>query len=450
MSTELKRSLGLYGLTMVAIGSTIGSGIFRTPGAVADHVQHPTFMLLLWILGGVVALTGALSFAEMGSMFPGAGGLYVYLRKAYGDAVAFSFGWYILFVSTSGSIAALSMVSAEHILYLMGYAPKTGPIVPLAIGITFFLTLVNLFGVKIGEWIANIFTGAKLLGLLLIIGAGLFWADPAVMQANFEIPRSGLDFPEGMGAAFAAGFVSVLWSYGGWQHASFMAAETRNPQRNVPRAMMWGALTVTLVYVLANLAYLRLLPVGVMGQSDIVATEAMEQVFPWAGVLIAVLIAVSTFGTTGIYCMTAPRIYYAMAQDGIFFPWLAKVHPRWRTPVNAMLLQSGWSVVLLLFWGNFKNLIEYVTFIDWIGLMMTGAAVIVLRRKMPDAERQYRTSGYPLTPIIFVAICLWFVLFTLMGQSRSALAGIAVVASGLLVYYTVFKGRNAEGRRSSK
>lgn len=435
---ELRRSLSLYGLVMIAVGSTIGSGIFRTPGGIAAAVHTPEYVILVWVMGGVVALTGALTFAEMGSMFPGAGGLYTYLREAYGDAWGFMYGWFILFVSTAGSIAALSMVCSEHLLYLAGQEAGNSWALPLALFIIVFLTIVNLFGVKIGEWIANLFTGAKLAGLLLIILAAVFFSNPAVPAANAASSLVQAP-PDDLWSAFAMAFVGVLWSYGGWHHASFMAGETNNPQRNIPRAMMIGAAVVTLVYVLANIAYMQLLPLETIAGSSTVAADALQTITPWGGKLMAVLIALSTFGTTGIYCMTAPRIYYAMANDGIFFSKLAETHPKWKTPVRAMLVQSGWSVLLLLFWGTFENLISYVTFMDFAAMMMVATSIFVFRKKRPDAVRGYRTFGYPVTPLIFITICLWFVLFTIVGDPIRAGAGILVGLVGYVVYVFGFK-----------
>lgn len=434
MSAQLKRSLTLYGLTMVAIGGTIGSGIFRTPGRIADAVHLPEYVIALWILGGLVALTGALTFAEMGSMFPGAGGLYVYLREAYGDAVAFLYGWFILLISTSGAIAALALVCSEHILYLFGYGSGSGLAMPLAVGIVVFLSAVNILGVNVGEWIANIFTGAKLAGLLLIILAGVFFANPMAASTNAHTTFAHTPPPDLWGA-FALGFVGVLWSVGGWHHASYMAGETENPQRNVPRAMMLGAAVVTLVYVLANVAYMRLLPIESIAKSSTVAADAMSTVHRSFGNLMAVLIALSTFGSTGIYCMTAPRIYYAMANDGIFFKKLADVHPKYRTPMNAILVQSGWSVLLLLAWGTFEAMVDYVTFIDFAGQVLVAMTIFTFRRSRPDAPRSYRTWGYPITPLVFIGICTWFIVFTLWRDSVQAWAGIAVVALGLPMYH---------------
>jgi APA family basic amino acid/polyamine antiporter len=439
--SELRRSLTLYPLTMIAIGCSIGSGIFRTPGQIAAHVHLPEYVIALWILGGLVALTGALTYAEMGGMFPGAGGLYVYLREAYGDAMAFMYGWFILFISTAGAIAALVAVCAEHLLYLAGPEYIAVWKMPLAIFLLVFLTVVNLFGVQVGEWIANIFTGAKLLGLLLIIGAGIWWVQSHAVEAN-DTGAFANTPPANPTGAFALGFIGVLWSYGGWQHVSFMAGEAKNPQKVIPRAMLLGAGIVTLMYVLANLAYMRLLPVEQVAVSKTVAADALNTVGSWGGPLMAFLIALSTFGTVGIYCMTAPRMYYAMAKDGIFFKKLAEIHPRWRTPVYAILIQSSWALILLLFWGTFENLIEYVTFMDYLGLLMVATTIFVFRKKRPDAPRSYRTTGYPFTPAVFIAICAWFIVFTVWQTPVRAGAGILVALAGWGAYHFYFKKKS--------
>lgn len=436
--SELRRSLTLYPLTMIAIGCSIGSGIFRTPGQIAAHVHLPEYVITLWILGGLVALTGALTYAEMGGMFPGAGGLYVYLREAYGDAMGFMYGWFILFISTAGAIAALVAVCAEHLLYLIGPEYIASWKMPIAIFLLIFLTVINLFGVHVGEWIANIFTGAKLLGLLMIVGAGLWWAQSKALAAN-ESSVFANTMPANPTGAFALGFIGVLWSYGGWQHVSFMAGEAKNPQKVIPRAMLLGSLIVTLMYVSANLAYMRLLPIEQVASSTTVAADALNTIDPAGGQLMAFLIALSTFGTVGIYCMTAPRMYYAMAKDGIFFKKLAEIHPRWQTPVYAILIQSGWALILLLFWGTFENLIEYVTFMDYLGLMMVATTIFVFRKKRPDAPRSYRTTGYPLTPAIFIGICLWFIVFTVWQAPVRAGAGFLVALAGWAVYYFYFR-----------
>jgi APA family basic amino acid/polyamine antiporter len=236
--------------------------------------------------------------------------------------------------------------------------------------------------------------------------------------------------------AFTIAFVSVLWSYGGWQHATFTAAEAKNPQRTVPRALILGALVVALVYVATNVAYMFLLSPAQIGNSPRVAADALSAVMgPIGGTIISLTIFISTFGTTGIYTLTAPRIYYAMANDGVFFRKVAEVHPRFQTPMFAILSQTIWAIVLLLFWGTYEKLISYVVFTDWIFFALAAYGIFVLRRRQPNAERPYRTLGYPVTPIIFITISVWFVLNTLFARPAESGVGLAFLALGIPVYY---------------
>lgn len=438
MSHELKRSLTLFSLVMMAAGSSIGSGIFRTPGAIAQELHQPALVIALWVLGGLVALTGALTFAELGGMFPGAGGHYVYLKEAYGKGAGFLYGWFLLFISTSGAIAAMAMVCAEHLLYLGGIDRGSGWTTPLAGGIIVLLTAVNALGVGISGRLASLFTLSKLAGLALIIGVGWFLARPEAIAANTD-GAFARQFPESPWAAFSTAFIGVLFSYTGWQHVAFMAGEAQSPQRTIPRAMVIGALIVTTVYVLANVAYMRLLPLEHIAATDTIAADALNTAFSWGGPLMAILIALSTFGSTGIFCTTAPRMYYAMAEDGVFFKKLAQIHPVYRTPVYAMMLQAGWSLVLLSVWGSFGNLIGYATFIDWMGQLMVATAIFVFRRRRPDTHRPYRTALYPLTPLIFIALSAAFILLQLWNNPKHSFAGLAVVAVGWAVYQFYFK-----------
>ncbi len=438
MSAELKRSLTLFSLIMIAVGSSIGSGIFRTPGEIAQQLHQPHLVIGLWVIGGIVALTGALTFAEMGSMFPGAGGHYVFLKEAYGELTGFLYGWFILFISTSGAIAALAAVCAEHLLYLFGVERDSGWTVPLAAFIIILLTAANSFGVSISGKLASMFTLSKLAGLALIITVGWLLAQPAAIETNTNGAFANTP-PEKPWAAFAAAFVGVLFSYGGWQHVAFLAGEAKNPQRTIPRAMMIGAAIITLVYVLANMAYMRLLPLEQIASTNTIAADALGTRFSWGGPLMAFLIALSTFGTTGIYCMTAPRMYYAMARDGIFFNKLAEIHPRFQTPVNAMVLQAAWALVLLMVWGSFGNLIGYVTFIDWIGQVMVATSIFAFRRTRPNAERAYKTAWYPVTPLIFIALSMLFIVLQLWNEPVISGAGLAVVGVGWLAYRFYFQ-----------
>jgi basic amino acid/polyamine antiporter, APA family len=434
---------------MVAVGSSIGSGIFRAPGEIVAQLHQPWYVIGIWVLGGIIALCGALTYAEMGSMYPGAGGLYVYLRAAYGDLAGFLYGWFILFVSTSGAIAALATVCSEHLLYLFGERPEGALRVPLAMAIIVFLTVVNSFGVQWSSRMATVFTLAKLAGLVLIMAAGWLWFRPEVWAENFTGAYAHTP-PASPWQAFSTAMVGILFSYGGWQHASFLSAETHEPQRTVPRAMIIGAVIVTTVYVLTNLAYMRLLPLQHIANTSTIAADALQTRWAWAGPLMAFLIALSTFGTTGIYCSTSPRMYYAMARDGVFFEVLARIHPRWRTPVHAMALQSGWSLILVMVWGTFGGLIGYATFIDWVGLALVGTAIFVLRKRQPAAQRLFKVPFYPIPPLIFIGVTVAFILLQLFNDPVRSGAGLAVVGIGWIVYELYFKRLKQQKKTSGE
>ncbi len=428
--TQLDRKLTLFGLTMIAVGSCIGSGIFVTPNEIARAVPHHFFVLLVWAVGGVIALTGALTFAELGGMFPKAGGVYVFLKEAYGELAGFLYGWVILLVINTGALAALGIALAEYLAYFypLGYWGKIIAAIAVIAGLTGF----NLIGVSTSQWFANIFTGLKLRAIAAIIIAGFLFFDPSKVQLNFN-PME--EVPAKLGSSLLLALIGVLWSFGGWHHASYLAGEAVEPQRTVPRAMVFGALIVTLTYVLANLAYMLLLPLDAIADTTRVAGEAVAQVVSFGGKLVAVAIAISIFGTIGIYTMSAPRIYFAMAEDGIFFKELSFVHPRFHTPANAMLLQAGWAILLLLFWGTFSELITYVTFMDIAFMALAGLSVFVFRRKKPEAERPYRSWGYPFIPAIFVLISSAFVVNTLIERPIQAIAGLAFLLLGIAAYY---------------
>ena len=433
--TKLRRELTLYGLTMVAVGSSIGSGIFLTPSQIAGHLPSPALIMLVWAAGGVIALTGALTFAELGSMFPQAGGVYVYLREAYGDLFGFLYGWAYLLVITSGAMAALAIAFAYYLGFIFPMSQTTITVVALLVIVV--VTTVNVVRVKAGGMLANISTALKLLGIGGLVVVGFVWGSPETLRVEPAAATASTGFV----SAFGLALVGVLWSYGGFQHASYVAGEAIDAKRTVPRAMILGALIVAFVYLLTNLAYLFLLPVSEIAASGSVAADAVSTVIPVGGKLIALVIAISVFGTAGIFALSTPRIYYAMAEDGIFFRKLADVHPRFRTPANAILLQSAWAIVLLLFWGTFEDVITYVVFMDWVFFGLAGAAVFVLRRTRRDAERPYRTFGYPVTPAIFVGISIWFVINTLIERPLHAWVGLIFTLVGVGVYY-VFKRRS--------
>lgn len=357
----LQKKLTLYGLTMIAVGSCIGSGIFVTPAQIAGAVPNAWLVLAVWALGGVIALTGALTFSELGGMFPKSGGVYVYLREAYGDLTGFLYGWVTLLVINTGALAGLCVAFAE---YMKIFVPGMGEGMKTAIAVVTMLALTgfNILGVSVSQGLANVFTGLKLLAIAGIIVAGFLYFDPVAVSQNFA---AGQPIPANLTNAMLTGLIGVLFSVGGWHHASYVAGEALDAPRTVPRAMFLGVLIVMTMYLLVNLAYLFLLPLGTIAQTPRVAADAMALVAPWGGKAVAVAIALSIFGTISIYTMSAPRIYFAMAADGIFFKQLAFVHPRWRTPVTAMLAQVLWALAVLLFFrGLFDEIITFVTFMD--------------------------------------------------------------------------------------
>lgn len=438
--TKLRKELTLYGLTMVAIGSCIGSGIFLTPSQIARHLPSPWLILLIWGIGGIVTLTGALTFAELGTLFPKAGGVYVYLKEAYGDLFGYLYGWAYLLVICSGAIAALSIAFA----YYLGFIFPLGSagIKVVAVSAIVLVTIINILRVKAGEVFSNIFTGLKLIGIAGVVCLGFFMGKPGLLKVQAgEAVSSG-----NLLVAFGLALIGVLWSYGGWQHASFVAGEAKNAQRTVPRAMIVGALVVGLVYFLTNLAYLFLLPVDKVIASESLAADAVSSVLPFGGILIAVIIAISVIGTAGIYTLSSPRIYYAMADDGIFFRKLAWVHPRFRTPVNAIITQSVWAIILLLFWGTFEDVITYVVFIDWIFFALTAFSVYLFRATRKDMARPYKTLGYPVTPAVFIVISTFFVVNTLIEKPKHAWAGLIFMAIGV-IFFIYFKRKRLSTRR---
>jgi basic amino acid/polyamine antiporter, APA family len=435
--TKLAKELTLYGLIMVAIGSCIGSGIFVTPSKIAGLVPSAGLILAVWTLGGLVTLTGALTFGELGSLFPKAGGIYVFLKEAYGGWLGFLYGWAYLLVITSGSIAVLSLAFTYYLSFFIPLE-QTGKIV-VSIIVIITVTTLNVFRAKFGEIFSNIFTGLKLLGILIIIGTGIIFGNHELSFNNFSIGFGSNSSLSGFGVAL----VGVLFSYGGWQHASFLAGETKNPSRNVPVAMITGALIVIIIYLLINVSYMLLLPLGKIAGSQKVAAEAISTVLPFGGMLVAGIITISTFGTIGIYTLSAPRIYYAMADDGLFFRKIADVHPKFKTPVNAIVVQSAWSIVLLLFWGTIEDLITYTVSVEWIFFTLAAAGIFIFRNKLKNAERPYKTFGYPVTPLIFITINTWFVINITVREPLHMGIGICFLLLGVPVYL-YFKRKNAK------
>jgi APA family basic amino acid/polyamine antiporter len=426
MSTT-KKGLSLFALTMVAIGATIGSGIFETPATIAAKVPDTGQMILLWVMGGVVSLIGALVFAEMGSRFPGSGGVYSYLNAAYGKLPAFLYGWVLLTVVSSGTIASLCVLFAKYTHEFFGLAADQQTL--LAIVTIAALTLFNTFSLRSSEWFANIGTVLKMAGIFGLVILTLVLGEEAILPA----PGAAAMAPTKEGGLSGA-FVGVLWSYTGWHYASFVSGDAQNPRRNIPLAMLFGALTVTLIYVFTNLGYFHTLGVAEIQQSKVLAIDAVNTILPGWGPYVGLLIAVSVFACAGIYVLSTPRVINQMAREKLFFPVFEKTHPSFGVPVNAIILQSVWAMVLVFVWGKFEALYTYVTVTEWFFLLLACIGIFLVRRKYRDQQVAFKTPLYPLLPMLFIAVIGWFVFMNASSEDKAAYYGLLVIPVGFLVY----------------
>jgi basic amino acid/polyamine antiporter, APA family len=423
-------TLGLFSATMMVVGGIIGSGIFLNPAIVAARVGTGGLTLATWVTGGVIALIGSLVFAELGAWRPVAGGGYVYLRDGYGRLPAFLYAWTLLLVIATGAIAAVAVTFASYASALLGWDPATR--VPLAVGAIVALSAVNYMGVKPGSITQNILTVLKLGALGFLIVAGL--SGPAVAHAASPAPSEGGNLTLTLGAAL----VPVLFAFGGWQQTNFVAEELIDPERNLPRALVAGVCIVVLVYLLANLAYLRTLGITALAQSTAPAADAMRTRFGAAGsTLIAAGIAVSSFGFLNLVILVSPRVYRTMARDGLFFPSLARLHPRYRTPTAAILFQGAWAILLTLT-GRYGDLLDYVVFGDWIFFGSTAATLFVFRARarsgLEGGDTRFRMPGYPWAPLIFVLAAGYVVLGSVTSNPGNAVKGATLMALGVPVF----------------
>lgn len=423
---ELPRLLGLLDSTVVVIGTMIGVGVFLVPASIARQVPSPPLILALWLIGGLISLCGALAYAELGAMMPNSGGPYVYLREAYGPLVAFLCGWTYFLVVNSGAIATVSVGFSIYLSYLLPTVPGVTRWAPILLILT--LTYVNYRGVRAGARTQLIFTVLKLSGLALVISCAFITPNPRPF--DWSIPSSGISAMT-IGAALMGCFVA----YDGWHNVAFIAGEVRNPQRILPRALAIGVIAVMGVYLAANIAYLRVLPLDVIAATERVAAHAAAQVLgPLGATLVTLTIVLSSAGAGNGALMTSARVYYAQARDGLFFRSMAEVHARYRTPAVAILIQGIWTALLTIT-GSYETLFTYTLYASWLVHAMAVLALLVLRKKRPHAERPYRMWGYPLAPLLFVAFALWFVINTFVTRPGSSLVGTLIVASGVPAYF---------------
>jgi len=440
------RRLGLFSGTMAVIGGIIGSGIFLNPAYVAQRVRTPFLTLGVWVLGGAIALAGAFCFGELGNRSPRAGGGYVYLRDAYGGLPAFLYGWMILLVIGTGAIAAVAVTFAQYLGSLLALPQAATQ--PIAVAAILLLSTVNYVGVKPGAVTQNVFTLLKLVALVGLIGAGLFLRMPEVVVSSSAAPAS----PPHAVLAVGTALVPVLFAYGGWQQSNFIAEEMIDAERNLPRALIIGVTVVVAVYLFANITYLRTLgPMG-LANSNAPAADAMRNVLGAGGAtVIAAGIAVSSFGFLNLVILVSPRVYRTMSADGAFFPALARLHPRYRTPGAAIVFQGAWAILLTLT-GSYGQLLDYVVFGDWIFFGLVVSTLFVYRRRDRLGFRGplsgargaagYRAWGYPVTPALFVLAAVYVVASSVASNPRNAGIGVVLLLLGIPVYL-YWKARTA-------
>jgi basic amino acid/polyamine antiporter, APA family len=443
-TVTFRRALGPFDATMVVIGGIIGSGIFISPYIVAQRLDTPLLVLVAWVVGGVIALAGAFAYAELGALFPKAGGQYVYLRDGLHPLAGFLYGWALLFVIESGAVAAVAITFATYALRLVG-GPDAAR-VPVAIAALVIVSTVNYVGVKPGSRVLNVFVILKVAALAILIGGGLF----AVSHANWwHDSRPAMPDSPSTVVAFGAALVPVLFAYGGWQNANYVGEEIENPKRNLPLSLIAGTLTVVIVYVTANVVYLRSLGLIGLAETTTPAANVARHVFGTAGdTFVSGAIAISTFGFLNLCVLAPTRVYYAMAADRVFIPALARLHPRFQTPSLAIVAQSTWSCVLALT-GTYDRLLNYVVFADWIFFGLTVVTLLTFRRRLPLDKRSpdaFRAPGYPVVQVLFCAIAAAVVLSVVRADPSSAVRGAFLIALGIPVYY--WYARKARGERA--
>lgn len=442
---ELKRDLGVWGAASIVVGTVIGSGIFLVPSAMIQAVGSPKMVFLVWVVGGLLSIFGALSYAELASAMPEAGGEYVFLREAYGPFWGYLYGWTQMWVAKSGSIATLA---TAFFYYLANFRPdlervfciiplplgaKGGPLEVrygqfLAMAVILLLAGVNYLGVKFGGWIQIAVTATKLGLILTIVVIGL-----GSGQGSAAHYLSGIPAPGGAGGFFVA-LVAALWAYDGWNNVSMVSSEIRNPQRSLPLALILGTLTVMAVYLLTNAAYFFVLPAAQVAASSRVAADMMRQILGNRGAdAVSLAAMVSIFAALNGSILSGARVPYAMARDGLFFGSVSRVNPRYHTPGVSILALSVWAALLVLS-GRYEQLFTYVIFASWILYGMTTASVVVLRWKRPGLVRPYRTWGYPVLPVLFVLGAAGVVFFTLRQSPRESILGLALILLGFPFY----------------
>lgn len=431
MTAELPRKLGLLDATLIVIGIVIGSGIFLLPNLIARSLPSGPAIIAVWIVAGVLSYFGALAYAELGAMMPDTGGQYVYLREAYGPGCAFLCGWVFVLAVLPGGIAFLAVGFSIYLDHFIPLTPVMRNVVSLAL--VAVLSAINYVGVRQGAWVQRIFTLTKIAGLALVIGAALL-APHAARAVHADAPPFSY---AGIGLAMTA----CLMAYNGWSYVSFVAGEVKDPQRNLPRSLAIGMTLVIVLYLSANIAYMNVMTVPEIAASERVGASVAQRTMGSAGAtILSAIVLFSVIGAINGCILTAARIPFAQARDGIFFSRFGRIHPRFETPSFAIAMQALWTGVLILT-GSYETLYSYAMLSAWIFYTLSVVAVWVLRRKMPHKRRPYRMWGYPVTLWLFVIVSIWFMVDALVNQPKPSLTALAIAAAGI-PFYLIWR-RNA-------
>lgn len=439
--SSLPRRLGLWSSIGIVIGITIGGAIYRSPATIATRVPDPAFMLAVWVIGGLIVLCGALAFAELSAAMPETGGMYVYIREGWGRPTAFLYGWSQLVLIRAAALGGISSVFGEYCLRSFGIDPIVHAAWAdyLAAGAIIFASIANIRGVRIGAAFAGISTITKFGALVLLViaafvlggGSGASWSHVASNQAPLQ---SGM---------FGLALISVLWAYDGFADLSFASGEVKDPQRNLPRAIIIGTLLIIAIYLLANLAYLYITPIERLKNSRLIAADTMATLFGQGGAaFIAVVVMISTFGSLMGSMLASPRIFFAMADDRLFFKQIAAVHPQWHTPWIAISLACVLGVAMVMT-QTFEQLTDTFVLAMWPFYGLSVAAIYRLRRSQPHLHRPYKTLGYPVVPAVFIAGAIYLIVNALATDPLWTSVVFGIVLAGLPVYYVAFRGPQA-------
>jgi basic amino acid/polyamine antiporter, APA family len=441
MAVQLVRQLGFWSSIGLVIGITIGSGIFRTPAVIATRVPDPTLMLAVWVLGGLISLCGALSIAELAASLPRTGGLFAYLREGWGRLAGFLFGWSELVLIRGSATAAISTVFSEYLQRSLGYDPATTGMTDIIAAATIaFAAVANIRGAQIGAAFTGVSTATKCGALVLITATAFLLGGAQASTANFAPSSAPVD-----PGLFGLAIISVLWAYDGFADLAFAGGEVTDPQRTLPRAIIGGTLVIVTLYVAANLAYLYVNPIDRLAQSPLVAADTMQAALGRFGVtLVSVVVTISTFGALIGIMLTSPRVFFAMADEGLFFKPLARVHARYRTPYVAIALAGVLGIVFVMT-RTFEELADTFVLSIWpfYGLAVAG---LYRLRKRPDLTRPYRVPGYPVLPAVFIAGVVYLVGNALLTDPLWTGVTFAIVLAGAPVYYVCFARQTTKTR----